>query len=56
MLAADLKEDGIRVATLTIAGQIAADAAFAPERIAERYWDVVHADEPWQSESRFTGD
>lgn len=47
--------DGIRVATLTIAGQIVADTAFAPERIAERYWDVVHSDEPWQPEFRFTG-
>jgi short-subunit dehydrogenase len=55
MLGADLKEDGIRVATVTIAGQIAADTAFAPERIAERYWDVVHSDEPWQPEYRITG-
>lgn len=55
MLGADLMQDGIRVATLTIAGQIVADTAFAPERIAERYWDVVHSDEPWQPEYRFTG-
>jgi short-subunit dehydrogenase len=55
MLGADLQPDGIRVATLTIAGQILADTAFAPERIAERYWDVVHSDEPWQPEYRFTG-
>jgi short-subunit dehydrogenase len=56
MLGADLKDDGIRVATLTIAGQIAADSPFAPERIAERYWDVVHTDDPWQPEYRFTGE
>jgi short-subunit dehydrogenase len=55
MLGADLKQDGIRVATLTIDGQIVADTAFAPERIAERYWDVVHSNEPWQPEYRFTG-
>lgn len=55
MLGADLMQDGIRVATLTIAGQIVADTAFAPDRIAERYWDVVHSDEPWQPEYRFTG-
>jgi short-subunit dehydrogenase len=55
MLGADLQQDGIRVATLTIAGQITADGAFAPDRIAERYWDVVHSDEPWQPEFRFTG-
>jgi short-subunit dehydrogenase len=56
MLGADLQNDGVRVATLTIAGQIAADTAFAPERIAERYWDVVHTDQPWQPEYRFTGE
>jgi short-subunit dehydrogenase len=56
MLGADLNPDGIRVATLTIAGQIAAGTAFDPERIAERFWEVVHADGPWQAEFRFTGD
>jgi short-subunit dehydrogenase len=56
MLGADLKKDGIRVATLTIAGQIAAGTAFDPERIAERYWEVVHLDGPWQAEFRFTGE
>ena len=56
MLGADLAPDGIRVATLTIAGQIAAGTSFDPERIAERYWDVVHGDGPWQAEFRFTGE
>ena len=56
MLAADLQPDGIRVATLTIAGQIAAGTAFDPKRIAERYWDVVQGDGPWQTEVRFTGE
>lgn len=56
MLGADLEPDGIRVATLTIAGQIRPGTAFDPERIAERYWDVVHTDGPWQAEFRFTGD
>ena len=55
MLGADLKQDGIRVATLTIAGQIVADTAFAPEPIADYYWDVVHTDGPWQPEYRYTG-
>ncbi len=56
MLGADLKADGIRVATLTIAGQIAAGTEFGPERIAERYWEVVHTDDgDWQSEFRYTG-
>jgi short-subunit dehydrogenase len=56
MLGADLEPDGIRVATLTIAGQIIADTAFDPERIAERFWDVVQSDGPWQAEFRFTGE
>jgi len=56
MLGADLEPDGIRVATLTIAGQIVAGTAFDPERIAERYWDVVQIDGPRQAEFRFTGD
>ena len=56
MLGADLEPDGIRVATLTIAGQIAAGTSFDPERIAERYWEVVHTDGPWQTEFRFTGE
>jgi short-subunit dehydrogenase len=56
MLGADLAPDGIRVATLTIAGQIAAGTSFDPERIAERYWQVVHTDGPWQAEFRYTGE
>jgi short-subunit dehydrogenase len=55
MLGADLAPDGIRVATLTIAGQIVAGTAFDPELIAERYWEVVETDGPWQAEFRFTG-
>ena len=56
MLGVDLGPDGIRVATLTIAGQIAAGTAFDPARIAERYWEVVQADSPWKAEFRFTGE
>src|SRR6267154_1772864 len=56
LLGADLEPDGIRVATLTIAGQIIAGTSFDPERIAERYWEVVHVDGPWQAEFRFTGE
>lgn len=56
MLGADLESDGIRVATLTIAGQIIAGSAFDPELIATRYWEVVHSDDPWHSEFRFTGE
>jgi short-subunit dehydrogenase len=56
MLGADLEPLGIRVATLTIAGQIAAGTSFDPERIAERYWEVVHTDGSWQAEFRYTGE
>jgi short-subunit dehydrogenase len=56
MLGADLEPDGIRVATLTIAGQIVAGTAFDPEHIAQRYWDVAQTDGPWQAEFRFTGE
>ncbi len=56
MLGADLEPDGIRVATLTIAGQIVPGTAFDPENIARRYWEVVHSDGPWQAEFRFTGE
>jgi short-subunit dehydrogenase len=56
MLAADLGPDGIRVATLTIAGQIVAGTAFDPAHIAERYWEIVQTDDPWPAEFRFTGE
>ena len=56
MLGADLAPDGIRVATLTIGGQIIAGTAFDPEIIATRYWEVVNTDGPWQAEFRFTGE
>jgi len=56
MLGADLEPDGIRVATLTIMGQIVSGTAFDPENIAKRYWEVVQSDGPWQTEFRFTGE
>jgi short-subunit dehydrogenase len=56
MLGVDLGPDGIRVATLTVAGQITAGTAFEPARIAERYWQIVQTDAPWQAEFRFTGE
>jgi short-subunit dehydrogenase len=56
MLGIDLGPDGIRVATLTIAGQIVVGTSFDPARIAERYWEVVQTDGPWKAEFRFTGE
>jgi short-subunit dehydrogenase len=56
ILGVDLGPDGIRVATLTIAGPIRAGTSFDPARIAERYWEVVQTDGPWKAEFRFTGE
>jgi NAD(P)-dependent dehydrogenase (short-subunit alcohol dehydrogenase family) len=56
MLGVDLGPDVIRVATLTIAGQIVAGTAFDPARIAEHYWEIVQMDDPWHAEFRFTGE
>jgi short-subunit dehydrogenase len=56
ILGADLEADGVRVATFTIAGQIVAGTAFDPATLAERYWEVVQSDGPWQAEVRYTGE
>ncbi len=51
-----LKEEGIHVGMVTIAGTVAPGTAFDPDRIAERYW-ALHA-EPraaWTAEVVFTG-
>jgi short-subunit dehydrogenase len=55
VLGEDLADDGVRVATITIAGQIAPGTAFDPDRIAETYWSVVQSSDDWQSEFRFEG-
>jgi short-subunit dehydrogenase len=55
MLGADLAADGIRVASITIAGQIQPGTPFSPDLIAEKYWSVVQSDGTWQSEFRFDG-
>jgi len=39
-LAEELAPKGIFVGTVTIAGTVKADTHFAPERIAETYWDL----------------
>jgi short-subunit dehydrogenase len=56
ILQADLEPDGIRVASLTIAGQIVAGTPFDPQPIAQRYWEIVQSDGDWQAEFRFTGE
>jgi short-subunit dehydrogenase len=55
LLGEDLADDGIRVASITITGQIAPGTPFDPERIAERYWTIAESGEAWQSEFRFEG-
>jgi hypothetical protein len=55
VLGADLADDGIRLASVTIAGQIAPGTAFDPDRIAETYWAIVQSDGSWQNEFRFEG-
>lgn len=55
VLGADLAGDGIRVACITIAGQIQQGTPFSPGLVAEKYWSVVQSDGTWQSEFRFDG-
>jgi short-subunit dehydrogenase len=55
ILGAELAEDGIRVATVTIAGVVARGTPFDPDRIAETFWRVAQSDGDWQSEFRFEG-
>ena len=55
MLGADLAGDGVRVASITIAGQIRPGTPFSPDQIAEKYWSVVQSEGTWQSEFRFDG-
>ena len=58
MLGADLEADGIRVATLTIAGQIVAGTGHStPSTSPRAHWEGCGiSDTPWRSEFRFTGE
>lgn len=51
-----LQPDGVHVAGVTIAGDIAVDTAFAPDLIAEAYWNL-HAEPAgrWSAETIFDG-
>jgi short-subunit dehydrogenase len=55
MLAEQLAPDGVRVASITVAGVIAEDTAFSPARIADAYWTIAGSERTWQSEFRFEG-
>ncbi len=39
-LAAELKDTGVRAATVTVVGSIGGSERFMPERIAETYWEL----------------
>ena len=56
MLSADLADQNIRLASVTIAGQVKAGTAFDAERVADAYWDIVAGPVgEWSSEYRFEG-
>jgi NAD(P)-dependent dehydrogenase (short-subunit alcohol dehydrogenase family) len=56
LVAADVRDDGIHAATVTIAGAVKPGTAFDPNNIAELFW-TAHTDskDAWQIEYRFTG-
>src|SRR4029077_5270137 len=54
MLGADLAHDGIRVASITIAGQIRPGTPFSPDQIAEKYWSACDQTAPGQANSAST--
>jgi NAD(P)-dependent dehydrogenase (short-subunit alcohol dehydrogenase family) len=51
--AADLREDGVHVTTVTIRGVLKPGGAFDPDRIAERYW-LLHTAAAAEWEPEFT--
>ncbi len=56
MLSADLADQRIRLASLTIAGQVKAGTAFDADRIADAYWNIVtQPSVEWKSEFRYEG-
>jgi NAD(P)-dependent dehydrogenase (short-subunit alcohol dehydrogenase family) len=56
LIAAGVREDGIHVATITIAGAVKPGTDFDPNTIAELFW-TAHTDpkDAWETEYRFTG-
>lgn len=55
VLAQELEADGIRVATITIAGAVAAGTAFAPDKIAQAYI-AAFEDADAEIETVYTGE
>jgi len=55
-LAGELRPQGLRVATVTIAGTIAPGTDFDPQRIAESFWDLhTRPDDDTTVEVKYTG-
>ena len=56
LIAADVAEDGIHGATVTVVGAVKPGTDFDPDKIAELFW-TAHTDpkDAWQTEYRFTG-
>jgi NAD(P)-dependent dehydrogenase (short-subunit alcohol dehydrogenase family) len=55
-LAGELAPEGIHVATVTIAGQVAPGTAFDPDIIAGHYWDLhAQPQSAWEVERVFRG-
>jgi NAD(P)-dependent dehydrogenase (short-subunit alcohol dehydrogenase family) len=55
-LAAEIGPEGIHVATVTIAGQVAPGTAFDPDVIAGHYWDLhLQPRSAWEVERVFRG-
>jgi NAD(P)-dependent dehydrogenase (short-subunit alcohol dehydrogenase family) len=56
VLAEELKAEGIHVATVTIAGMVAPDTAFDPDRVADHYWQLHAQEKPdWTTEYVYSG-
>lgn len=55
-LAVEVADEGIHAATVTIRGVIGSSDEFAPDRIAEEFWDVHNQPKPdWEVERVYTG-
>jgi NAD(P)-dependent dehydrogenase (short-subunit alcohol dehydrogenase family) len=55
-LDSQLKRDGIRAMSLTVAGTVKDGTPFAPERIADAFFAAAQtADDDWRTEIRYTG-
>jgi short-subunit dehydrogenase len=54
-LAQELEPQGVRVGTVTIFGEIKPDSAFAPEKIAEQFFEIANEPPGEPNERQFRG-